>query len=327
MCLFPKLIRNPKYRVNKKNKGNIPYMQDQRIGFVPIGCGMCSECMKQKSNSWRVRLLEDIKEHTNGIFVTLTFSNESYTELGKGMKSTGYLLDNEISTLAVRRFLERWRKKYKKSVRHWLVTELGHGETEHLHLHGIIYTDKPLEIERIWKYGFVWIGKQKNGTIKNYVSERTVNYIVKYITKTDPLHKWYKPRIYCSPGIGANYIKSYNAKKNKFKGEKTKTTYTTRQGVEYNLPIYWRNKIYTEEEREKLWLIMLDRNVRYIAGEPVNANDEEAIDRLLKFHRRMDKKMGYGSPDNWEAKKYEIERRKLNQAKRMAKNKKKNNKG
>ena len=60
-------------------------------------------------------------------------------------------MENKIATLAVRRFLERWRKKYKKSVRHWLVTELGQKNTEHLHLHGIIWTDKGEEINKIWK--------------------------------------------------------------------------------------------------------------------------------------------------------------------------------
>ena len=125
MCLYPKLIRNPKYKANKKNGGVIPHMKDERVGFTPIGCGECIECMKKKANEWRVRLNEDIKKHTNGVFVTLTFSNESYRELSKLCKGKGYNLDNEIATLAVRRFLERWRKKYKKSVRHWLITELG----------------------------------------------------------------------------------------------------------------------------------------------------------------------------------------------------------
>ena len=53
----------------------------------------------------------------NGKFVTLTFSEESLVELGEDKNINtlnGYNLDNGIATLAVRRFLERWRKKYKK---------------------------------------------------------------------------------------------------------------------------------------------------------------------------------------------------------------------
>lgn len=175
MCLYPRLIRNPKYRKNKKNKGIIPPIQDERVTYVPIGCNICMECMKQKANNWRVRLLEDIKQYKNGKFITLTFSNENYTKLAKEIKAEGYLLDNEIATLATRRFLERWRKKYKKSIRHWLITELGKGETEHLHMHGILYEEDVYEIERIWKYGYVWKGRMKNGKLENYVNESSIN--------------------------------------------------------------------------------------------------------------------------------------------------------
>lgn len=323
MCLFPKLVKNPKYKANKKNKGNVPHMPDGRVGYVPIGCGKCFECMKKKSNEWKVRLQEDIKEHKNGKFVTLTFSNESYAELAKEIKATGYALDNEVATLAVRRFLERWRKKYKKSARHWLVTELGQNGTENIHLHGIIYADDAEEIERIWKYGFVWIGNMVNGKRVNYVSERTVNYITKYITKTDQKHKAYKPKVLCSAGIGSNYIKSENAKRNQYKPGETKETYTTRRGTKIALPIYYRNKLYTEKEREKLWIEKLDENVRYVGGEKVRADDHKAYQGLVKYYREINREMGYGSPEDWEAKEYEEQRRKLLQEKRMKKNDKK----
>ena len=147
MCLYPKLIANPKYRANKKNGGIIPAVFDNRILQVPIGCGNCIECRKKKKREWQIRLYEECEENKNGIFVTLTFSNESIRELGKEIKNLdGYERDNAIATLAVRRFLERWRKKHKKSVRHWLITELGHNGTENIHLHGIIWTDNRKDI-------------------------------------------------------------------------------------------------------------------------------------------------------------------------------------
>lgn len=323
MCLFPKLVRNPKYKVNKKNKGNVPHMTDSRVGYVPIGCGWCMECMKQKANHWKVRLMEDIKEHKNGRFITLTFSNEAYTKLAEGIEATGYLLDNEIATKAVRYFLERWRRKHKKSVRHWLITELGGNGTENIHLHGIIWTDTPSEINRIWnngkfEYGYVWDGTRKNGQVVNYVNEKTVNYITKYVTKADLKHKSYKPKILCSAGIGRNYIDRYDAKKNKFQGTDTQEYYKTRQGYKMGLPIYWRNKLYSEEERELLWIQKLDENVRYIGGEKISADDEEGYKELLKFYREKNARLGYGSPENWSMREYEEQRRKLLQDKRMA---------
>ena len=210
--------------------------------------------------------MEDIKVHTNGHFVTMTFSEESYNKLAGEIKAEGYTLDNEVATLATRRFLERWRKQHKKSARHWLVTELGQTNTERIHLHGIIFTDKPADIQKHWQYGWVTIGNGK----KSYVSPRTVNYITKYVTKLDPLHKYYKPKILCSAGIGANYTKQYNFTKNEYKENETDTKYKTKEGFKIAMPIYWRNKRYTEEEREKLWIQKLDENVRYIGGEKVN---------------------------------------------------------
>ena len=114
---------------NEKNGGVIPPVSDQRTLWVPVGCGNCMECRKQKAREWQVRLLEDIRHNKNGIFVTLTFDNENYTKLSNEIKNEinnndTYLIDNTIAKIGVRRFLERWRKSHKRSVRHWLVTEL-----------------------------------------------------------------------------------------------------------------------------------------------------------------------------------------------------------
>jgi hypothetical protein len=320
MCLFPKLIKNPKYRPNRKNKGIVPDLKDHRVGYVPIGCGMCMECMAKKANNWRVRLIEDIKEHRNGKFITLTFSNESYTDLAKEIDNSieGYELDNEIATLAVRRFLERYRKHNGKSIRHWLITELGSGETEHLHLHGILYMDDIQDLEKYWQYGYVWKGQEKNGAIINYVNERTINYIIKYCTKVDLLHKHYKPKILCSKGIGGTYKDRHNAKKvNKFNGKDTNQMYKLANGKEVSLPIYWRNQLYDEEQREKLWIHKLDENVRYVGGEKVDADDDEGYYKLVRHYRKINKQLGYGSPEDWDAVKYENARRQLFQDKRF----------
>ena len=86
--------------------------------MVPVGCGKCIECKKQKSREWSIRLQEEIRHLKNGKFVTLTFSEESLVELGEDKKNNtlnGYNLDNGIATLAVRRFLERWRKNIRKA--------------------------------------------------------------------------------------------------------------------------------------------------------------------------------------------------------------------
>jgi len=322
MCLYPKLIRNKKYTSNKKNGGVIPAVSDIRVLTVAVGCGKCMECMKQKAREWQVRLLEEVRNNKTGKFVTMTFSNESIKELTEEIKGLeGYNLDNQIATLAVRRFLERYRKKYKKSIRHWLVTELGHNGTENIHLHGILFTDTDLkEIEKIWKYGFMWKGyEDRSGQTTNYVGEKTVNYITKYINKVDEKHKEYKSKVLCSPGIGSAYMERPDSKLHTFKNKETIETYRTRSGHKMALPKYYRNKIYSDEEREKLWLNLLDKEERWVCGEKIDIskNDKDYM-KALYWHRARNKQLGYGDDSkNWNQKLYENTRRKLLQKQRI----------
>lgn len=292
MCLYPKLIKNRKYIKNKKNGGNIPEMKDPRVQFVPVGCGNCMECRKQKSRQWQVRLHEEIRHNKTGKFVTLSFSDESLIELGNSINGlSGYNLDNEIATLAVRRFLERWRKKFKKSCRHWLITELGQKCTERIHLHGLLFTEESEQtIQDIWKYGNVFIGE--------YVSERTINYIVKYVNKIDAKHPLYKSKILTSHGIGKQYMSREDSKNNLFnRNGETIETYKTRKGFKMSLPIYYRNHLYNEEERELLWLQKLDKQERWVNGVRIDVSTDKGMEdyeRSLRQARITNKEFGFG---------------------------------
>lgn len=317
MCLYPRLIKNPKYKRTKKNGGIIPPVTDQRVQYVPVGCNTCLECRKQNMRNWQIRLTEDIKEHKNGKFVTLTFNTKSLVKLLDDnphiQELKGYDADNAIATRAMRLFLERWRKKYKKSLRHFFVTELGHGQTEHIHLHGIVWCDDISELEKIWSYGFVWCGDMINEKLQNYVNARTIGYIVKYINKMDAMHLNYKPIILTSAGIGRIYATSGRIRMNRYLGKKTSEYYRTETGHKLALPIYYRNKIYSDREREQLWLMKLDKNERWVCGEKVDlTKGEELYYHLLDYHRTRTIKLGYPPPEFiWKKKKYEEERREL----------------
>jgi hypothetical protein len=170
------------------------------------------------------------------------------------------------------------------------------------------------EIEKKWQYGKVWIGE--------YVNAKTINYIVKYVNKVDKAHKEYNSKIFTSKGIGRNYIHRPDIKRNMYKenGE-TIETYKTRQGVELALPIYYRNKIYSDEEKEKLWLEKLDKQVRWVDGVEVDiSKGEEEYYKLLEVKRAKSKRLGYGDDaKNWDLKRYENERRNLKKMERYEK--------
>jgi len=314
MCLYPKLINNPKYRANKKNGGKIPVVKDIRVLYVPIGCGKCIECRKQKARQWQVRLQEDLRRNRNAHFVTYTFNDYELNKIEKEIKElTGYNRDNEVCRIAIRRYTERWRKKYGKTLRHWLVTELGGTNTERVHIHGVVWTDQKQDIETIWKYGKVWIGQ--------YVNEKTINYIVKYVNKIDVKHKEYQSKIFTSKGIGKNYVNREDKKRNVYKKGNTVETYRTRKGLEIGLPIYYRNKIYTEEEREKLWLEKLDKKERWVCGIKIDiSKGDEEYYKVLDRMRKRNKRLGYGNNEkNWEKKKYENQRRNIKRLERIKK--------
>lgn len=270
MCLYPKIGLNRKYVANKKNKGNVPIPKDKRVLYAPFACGKCMECMKKKSREWNIRLAEEIRTDNRGKFVTLTFNDESIAKISKEYPQlSGYNLDNQIATYAIRHYLENIRSKTKKSVKHWLVTEIGGNSTERLHIHGLLFTDDTELIKSKWLYGHVWIG--------DYVNESTIGYITKCLHKTDNKHKYYTPIILASKGIGKNYINRKDVKNNKFKTGKTKETYTARNGAEMGLPVYYRNKIYTDEQRENLWIEKLDENIRWVDGVKIDISEDDTI--------------------------------------------------
>lgn len=301
MCLFPRIVKNPKYLPNKKNKGNPPICTDERLLYVPIKCGQCIECRKQKAREWRVRLEQEYtKSNEKAYFVTLTFNQKSWEKYIQKAES-----ENQGVTLAVRRFLERWRKETKRSVRHWLITEKGE-DYDRIHLHGIIWTNESTEfIKKKWSYGFSFIG--------SYVNNKTINYITKYITKRDEKHKDFEGKILCSAGIG----RGYNTKQDyhKFNGINTNDHIRLANGTKIQLPIYYRNKIYTEEEREKLWLIKTEENIRYIRGIKFDMKREDERERFFKVltqEQQENKRLGYGGlKKEWNPGKYGKELEKL----------------
>lgn len=326
MCLYPRLRINRKYVKNKKNGGIVPVCVDKRALYVPTGCGKCMECRKQKAREWQIRLSEEIRSNKNGVFVTLSFSDKSLYNIENGIGLdgkriskkiegvTGYNLDNEIASIAVRLFSERWRKKYKKYPRRWLVTELGQTKTERLHIHGLLFCShvQKLNISDLWAYGNVWLG--------NYVNEKTVNYIVKYLSKTDAKHPNYVSKMFISNGLGKGYLERADSKRHEFKDGAIET-YRHRNGSKVALPVYFRNKVFNDDEREFLWLRKLDKNERWINGVKVDVSvSDEDYYKLLYAARDKNRRLGYGDDSiDWEKKKYEDDRRNMLKMQRVNK--------
>lgn len=311
MCLYPRKMINKKYTVTEKNGGCVPTMPitgkdeyghniyDTRIAYVQIPCGHCSECRKEKSREWQVRLTEEIREQWKyKYFVTLTFSNQALINIHK---KTGLGQDsNDIAKYAVRHMLEKYRKQYKHSLRHWLITELGHEGTERIHLHGILFSNEKLEFEpteekyfytwKHWKYGNIYVG--------DYVTTRTVNYIIKYVNKIDKDHPGFEGKILTSPGIGKSFLEREISKTYKYIPKQSKDYYRLENGAKIALPTYYKNKRYNENERELIWREKMDQQEQkeIIAGNiyDLHSTRTEELSNVLNKAQEINIKLGYG---------------------------------
>nr|DAG84048.1 MAG TPA: Replication associated protein [Microviridae sp.] len=317
MCLYPIYGNNPKFKPNKTNGGVPPVCTDKRLLIVPFKCGKCIECRKQKQREWSIRLNEWIREK-DAYFITATFSEESLAGLQKESGLKWEENANDIATLALRRCLERIRKNTRKSIKHWFITELG-DEKGRIHLHGIICGKEDLKnFYENWKYGFVDIGKWCNG--------QTINYICKYMLKVNIKYPNFQGKVLCSKGIGSEYFKRNT---NEWQKENYKTievpTYKFRNGSKVAMPKYYKDRVFNEEQREKMWTNNLERGIEWIGGEKVKAEDIKTIEKLRKWYRKRGQELFFDDPVKWDEQKQIKKMEK--QRKHIADNRKRLNRG
>ena len=210
-------------------------------------------------------------------------------------------MDNEIAKYAVDRFAIRFKNKYKRRPRRWFVSELG-PKTSRIHLHGIYFEDTSNEeLEKLWKYGNIWVG--------DYCNRASITYIVKYMTKVDEKHPFYKGIVLTSNGIGRGYEKRGNFGRSKYnKNGKTRDYYSTDNGFKMSNPIYYRNLLYTEDERDELWVEKLDSGKTWVMDVEIDTTVEgweKYREKVLLDKQKLNKicKFGDGEID-WELRRY-----------------------
>ena len=86
--------------------------------------------------------------------------------------------------------------------------------------------------------------------------------------KVDIKHPTFKQIVLASSGIGAGYMDrlDYLWQKQNYKNINV-ATYTFRNGTKMAMPKYYKNKIFTERERERMWINNLNRGLLWIYGE------------------------------------------------------------
>lgn len=185
-------------------------------------CGRCPQCLKQDRREWCFRMLKEFDVTRKGAFVTLTYSSDSVPTVHhsvNGVESTYYTLCYPD----VQKFLKRLRKRFSKfcpdcRLRFWCCGEYGKRKGRP-HYHLLIF-GLPKEyyflIRDCWSLGFVYVGYN--------VSERTCNYVSKYVTKQGLINNtslcgsnnWcdsrgvVRPFRHMSIGLGRSYLTPEN---------------------------------------------------------------------------------------------------------------------
>lgn len=202
-----------------------------------VPCGKCLDCRNRRVQSWVFRLLQQEKLHGTSVFATLTYSPETIRRTKNGFAT--------LEKKDVQNFFKRLRKNTgKKTIKYYACGEYG-TRTMRPHYHAIIFDTNYDEVEKAWGMGQIHIGDTRGESIA---------YVTKYICKPKkvPMHKNddRQPEFsLMSKGMGSNYltpqmIKYYH---------EGKISYVTQPGgFKQALPRYYRDRIFTIEQRSEL---------------------------------------------------------------------------
>ena len=98
-------------------------------------------------------------------------------------------------------------------------------------------------------------------------------------------------------------VKRDDAKKHTYKPGQTIETYRLRNGSKINLPIYYRNQLFTEEEKEALFLDKIEKGIIYVMGQKVHRDDENYYLQLLDEGRKTECRLYGYNLQKWEQQK------------------------
>lgn len=263
--------------------------------FIP--CGKCNFCLQNRRNEWAFRLHWHLsKDALTADFLTLTYNEANLPTIREeGMKATFMNLEKKhlmrfFRTLrqVQRRFLVRWAKKSKmvkvkreKLYKDWKIKYYAVGEYgtkfHRPHYHAIVFNIHPEVMSRL-NDGEIWT---KGVIHRGDVNDSSIQYTAKYVIDAkrpdwehDPRTK---PFSIMSMGLGKSYI----ARRGNWHKQGLKL-YVMSQGNKTRMPRYYKDKIFTEDERraageqaataqEELEAQELDKLIEEFKGDEVRA--------------------------------------------------------
>lgn len=222
------------------------YRPTGHLKEIPFACGRCPVCKRNRVNQWVFRLRQEEKVSTSSYFVTLTYNTDSVPISDNGFMT----LDKRDFQLFMKRLREIERPLKGKKLRYYCAGEYG-TKTKRPHYHLILFN---LVVEdnlmKAWNKGDIHIGR---------VSGASIAYTAKYIDKYSaipehPRDDRVKEFSLMSKQLGANYLSQ--AIINYHKTHLDVNYVTDTDGHKIPMPRYYRDKIFSDAERERMRLLI-----------------------------------------------------------------------
>lgn len=216
-----------------------------------VPCGKCPACIKRRSCEWSFRLMEEEKVSDSAFFITLTYDTSNVPITERGFMS--------LEKRGLQLFFKRLRKLHvknvqpiglpgevQKSLKYYAVGEYG-GRTNRPHYHIILFNAKIELIAEAWKLGHIHYGN---------VTGPSIGYTLKYMSKKGKIPMWAtddreKEFGVMSKGLGKSYITPDMVAWHKASLDE-RMYCNLKGGDKVGMPRYFKQKIYTEEERQRV---------------------------------------------------------------------------
>lgn len=207
-------------------------------GTIRVPCGNCPGCKNQRAAWWAFRLQEEAKKHHQSLFITLTYDDDHIKGSPNGLLT---LNKTDLQT-----FFKTLRKQSgSKTIKYYACGEYG-GTTFRPHYHSILFDATPLQVVRAWN----------NGNARcDQVTPASIRYVTGYICKPsivdarDPNDDRQKEKAFISKGLGLNYLSDELIN---YHRDGANSFTTMPGGVKQPLPRYFRDRLFTPEERSEM---------------------------------------------------------------------------
>lgn len=231
-------------------------LHERYRNYIYVPCGKCAACLSRRRSSWSFRLFQEVKGSTSCYFITLTYDD---FKVPFKVCDDGNIHEY-VSKKDVQLFLKRFRKSIEPfKIRYFLVSEYG-PKTFRPHYHMLLF-NFPYElrfkiseyVDNAWSNGFVRVDP---------VSPARVNYVTSYCLDSSTLPP-YLPKNFmlCSrkPGLGSSYLDNPDIVRYH---HRTLDGFgyipTSSKAVKSKLPRYYSDRIFSDDERDKINSEVLD---------------------------------------------------------------------